>query len=522
MTALIRSLPKELRRALVPVPDVAAEVLARAAAARGPLLAALARELERAARRARPAEALGPRRGCPPHLRMRFRVEDEHGAVVAEGNDLDALRERARPRLRAELAAAARGARAPRADARGRSARCRGRSRCPAPAGPCAATRRSSTRARPSACACSRRPARRRRRCAPARAGCCCSTSPSPLRARPGRARHAQRARAGRRAARRASARCSTTRCRRRSTRWSPRPAARRGTRRASRGCATTSPAAGRRRPREVVAAVVRDPRRRARRRAPRSSALAAPPSSRRARDVARQLGRLVHPGFVAAHRRRRGCADVERYLRAAARRLERLPDAPRSTATACARSRARGGLPRAARRWPRGRALPRRCARSRGCSRSCASASSRRGSARAARCRPSGSAARSTRRPRRRARTNGVRRRRRSSFSSSPDGIGRVRWLQPARSAAIAAGRRWCRSLLLLRVLAGAPAPAGCCWRARPPPTAAKRPSIASRRPGARRLPSDVAHAHARAPARLAAGASSPPATGSPPSRRP
>jgi ATP-dependent helicase HrpA len=41
--------------------------------------------------------------------------------------------------------------------------------------------------------------------------------------------------------------------------------------------------------------------------------------------DVARQLGRLVYPGMLAAT----GIArldDVERYLRAAAQRLERLP----------------------------------------------------------------------------------------------------------------------------------------------------------------------------------------------------
>jgi ATP-dependent helicase HrpA len=43
--------------------------------------------------------------------------------------------------------------------------------------------------------------------------------------------------------------------------------------------------------------------------------------------DVARQLGRLVHPGFVASTGAAR-LADVERYLRAADRRLERLPTA--------------------------------------------------------------------------------------------------------------------------------------------------------------------------------------------------
>jgi ATP-dependent helicase HrpA len=41
--------------------------------------------------------------------------------------------------------------------------------------------------------------------------------------------------------------------------------------------------------------------------------------------DVARQLGRLVYPGMLAAAGLER-LGDVERYLRAAAQRLERLP----------------------------------------------------------------------------------------------------------------------------------------------------------------------------------------------------
>ena len=43
--------------------------------------------------------------------------------------------------------------------------------------------------------------------------------------------------------------------------------------------------------------------------------------------DVAEQVRRLVYPGFVTATGVGR-LADVERYLRAAARRLERLPNA--------------------------------------------------------------------------------------------------------------------------------------------------------------------------------------------------
>jgi ATP-dependent helicase HrpA len=105
VTALIRSLPKDLRRPLVPIPDVAAEVVAHLQPRRGALRDAVARELE-ALRGVRVApDALDPQK-LAPHLRVTFRVEDDAGAIVAAGQDLDALRAQVRPRLRAELAAA--------------------------------------------------------------------------------------------------------------------------------------------------------------------------------------------------------------------------------------------------------------------------------------------------------------------------------------------------------------------------------------------------------------------------------
>ena len=106
ITALIRSLPKELRRQLVPVPELAAAVLERLQPRREPVLDALACELERMRGVRIPRDAWDLDR-LPPHLRMTFRVEDERGALVAEGSDLDALREQVRPRLREELSAAA-------------------------------------------------------------------------------------------------------------------------------------------------------------------------------------------------------------------------------------------------------------------------------------------------------------------------------------------------------------------------------------------------------------------------------
>jgi ATP-dependent helicase HrpA len=104
VTALIRSLPKELRKPLVPVPEIAAQALSHLQPGREPLLDALARELERRGVRI-PREAWALDR-LPPHLRMRFRVEDAGGDVVAEGEDLDVLREAVMPRLREQLAAA--------------------------------------------------------------------------------------------------------------------------------------------------------------------------------------------------------------------------------------------------------------------------------------------------------------------------------------------------------------------------------------------------------------------------------
>ncbi len=105
VTALIRSLPKDLRRPLVPIPDVAAEVVEHLQPRRGTLRDAVARELEHL-RGVRVAPGAFDPQKLPAHLRVTFRVEDDAGTIVAAGEDLDALRAQVRPRLRAELAAA--------------------------------------------------------------------------------------------------------------------------------------------------------------------------------------------------------------------------------------------------------------------------------------------------------------------------------------------------------------------------------------------------------------------------------
>ncbi|MDQ5808205.1 MAG: ATP-dependent RNA helicase HrpA, partial [Actinomycetota bacterium] len=108
ITALIRSLPKELRRQLVPAPEVAAAVLPLLRPRRGRFVDAVAAALSSVRPVRVPPEAFDESK-LPSHLRMRFRVEDERGAVVGEADSLAELRERLAPRLRDALASAARG-----------------------------------------------------------------------------------------------------------------------------------------------------------------------------------------------------------------------------------------------------------------------------------------------------------------------------------------------------------------------------------------------------------------------------
>jgi ATP-dependent helicase HrpA len=105
VTALIRTLPKQLRRLYSPAPDHARAVLARLRAGQEPLLDGLERELGRMRGIDIPRDAWELDR-LPEHLTVTFRVVDEHGREVAAGTDLDALRRRLAPKVREELAAA--------------------------------------------------------------------------------------------------------------------------------------------------------------------------------------------------------------------------------------------------------------------------------------------------------------------------------------------------------------------------------------------------------------------------------
>jgi ATP-dependent helicase HrpA len=107
VTEMIRSLPKSLRRDLVPAPDLAREVVARLGSPSGDLRDAVARELRSLRGVTVPRDAWDLSR-LPPHLRITVRVTDGD-RVLAEGKDVAELQRELRPRLRAVLSQAAAG-----------------------------------------------------------------------------------------------------------------------------------------------------------------------------------------------------------------------------------------------------------------------------------------------------------------------------------------------------------------------------------------------------------------------------
>ena len=102
VVALLRTLPKRLRTPLVPIPDTATALLAAVTPRSGPLLDVLAEAIERL-RGVRIGAADWSLDDLPAHLRMTFSVEDEDGTMLASGRSLDALRDELRPALKARL-----------------------------------------------------------------------------------------------------------------------------------------------------------------------------------------------------------------------------------------------------------------------------------------------------------------------------------------------------------------------------------------------------------------------------------
>ena len=93
ITALVRSLPKQLRVHFVPVPEAVARVLPLLEYGRGSLYAQLAEALLRTGGVPVPRDAFREDL-LPPHLRMNFLLLDDADKVVARSRSLASLRER--------------------------------------------------------------------------------------------------------------------------------------------------------------------------------------------------------------------------------------------------------------------------------------------------------------------------------------------------------------------------------------------------------------------------------------------
>ncbi|MCG7596746.1 ATP-dependent RNA helicase HrpA [Mycobacterium sp. PSTR-4-N] len=106
LTALIKSLPKDLRRNFVPAPDTARALLSSITPDDGPLLDAVQRELRRRTGVLVPIDAFDLDK-IPAHLRVTFAVETADGTVVARGKDLTELQHTLAAPARDAVAAAA-------------------------------------------------------------------------------------------------------------------------------------------------------------------------------------------------------------------------------------------------------------------------------------------------------------------------------------------------------------------------------------------------------------------------------
>ncbi|WP_394253348.1 ATP-dependent RNA helicase HrpA [Arthrobacter pityocampae] len=107
VTALIKSLPKQVRKNFVPAPDVARSAVAALAADFDPAQDDLEASLELALRRLR-GHVIPPGSwtwsAVPQHLLMMFRIVDAAGRVLDESRDLEALRESLAPAVSRAIA----------------------------------------------------------------------------------------------------------------------------------------------------------------------------------------------------------------------------------------------------------------------------------------------------------------------------------------------------------------------------------------------------------------------------------
>lgn len=102
ITAWIRSLPKRLRRNFVPAPDYAQALLDAMQPFAAPLLEAMTHELRRMSGLTIPTDAWDETL-IPEHLRINFKVRDEDNNIVRQGRNLSELQQRMKGKVQETL-----------------------------------------------------------------------------------------------------------------------------------------------------------------------------------------------------------------------------------------------------------------------------------------------------------------------------------------------------------------------------------------------------------------------------------
>ena len=102
LVALIKSMPKPMRKNFVPAPNYADALLASLNPEQGPLLDEMERQLRRMTGVTVPRESWDWA-AVPDHLKLTFRVVDDKHKKVAEGKDLEALKESLRGKVQETL-----------------------------------------------------------------------------------------------------------------------------------------------------------------------------------------------------------------------------------------------------------------------------------------------------------------------------------------------------------------------------------------------------------------------------------
>ena len=92
IVAIIRSLPKQIRRGVIPAPDVAKRVAAELNFGEGDFINAVVQKLSAVAGETIPRDAFRWEK-IPPHLRLNVRIVNADGETVAEGRDVTEVRE---------------------------------------------------------------------------------------------------------------------------------------------------------------------------------------------------------------------------------------------------------------------------------------------------------------------------------------------------------------------------------------------------------------------------------------------